>query len=78
MAMVVNKKALFEMLMDHVPRFEAYWSQFFDELDWFVLLTSRIDANISRYGDFCANDCYNDNTTDYLNYTPCAVARDKK
>ena len=34
------------------------------------MLTSRLDAYISRYGDFCANDNDNDNddTTDY--FTP--------
>ena len=36
------------------------------------MLTSHLDAYISRYGDFCAHD--NDNiTTDY--FTPCACAR---
>ena len=44
-----------------------------------IMLTSRLDAYISRYGDFCAhNDNDNDNdsdndTTDY--FTPCACAR---
>ena len=33
---------------------------------------SRLDAYISRNGDFCAND----DTTDY--FTPCACARGKK
>ena len=53
------------------------------------MLTSRLDAYISRYGDFCANDNNDDNnddttdacvrgnndddTTDY--FTPCACAR---
>ena len=39
------------------------------------MLTSRLDAYISRYGDFCTNDNDNDNnddTTDY--FTPCACA----
>ena len=36
------------------------------------MLTSRLDAYISRYGDFCAHDDNND-TTDY--FTPCACAR---
>ena len=41
------------------------------------MITSCLDAYISRYGDFCAND-NNDNddnndTTDY--FTPCACAR---
>ena len=44
---------------------------FFAEFDWFVVLMSRLDAYISRYGDFCAND--DDDTTDY--FTPCACAR---
>ena len=33
---------------------------------------SRLDAYISRYGYFCANDD-DDDTTDY--FTPCACAR---
>ena len=42
------------------------------------MLTSRLGAYISRYGDFCANDNNNDDddnddTTDY--FTPCACAR---
>ena len=41
------------------------------------MLTSRLDAYISRYGDFCANDDDDDDddddTTDY--FTPCACAR---
>ncbi len=39
-----NKKALFVTLVDHVPRFEAYWSQFFAKFDWLVVFTSRLDA----------------------------------
>ena len=58
-------------LVDRIPRFDAHWSHFFAEFDWFVVLTSRLDAYISRYGDFCAND--DDDTTDY--FTPCACAR---
>ena len=70
---VANKKALFVTLVDRIPRFDAYWSQFFAEFDWFVVITSRLDAYISRYGDFCANDNDNndnddDDTTDY--FTP--------
>ena len=81
-ATVANKKALFVTLVDRIPRFDAHWSQFFAELDWFVVITSRLDAYISRYGDFCANDNDNndnnndnDDTTDY--FTPCACARGK-
>ena len=39
------------------------------------MLTSRLYAYISRYGDFCANDNNNndDDSTDY--FTPCACAR---
>ena len=75
---MANKKALFVTLVDRIPRFDAYWSQFFAEFDWFVMITSRLDAYISRYGDFCANDNNdddnnNDDTTDY--FTPCACAR---
>ena len=41
------------------------------------MLTSRLDAYISRYGDFRANDNDNDdNKTDY--FTPCACARGNK
>ena len=41
------------------------------------MITSRLDAYISKYGDFCANNDNNDNddTTDY--FTPCACARGK-
>ena len=74
-AMVANRKALFMTLVDHVPRFEAHYRQFFAEFNWFVVLTSCIDAYISRYGNFCANN-NNDNTTDY--FTPCACAWGKK
>ena len=58
-ATVANKKPLFVTLVDRIPQFDAHWSQFFAEFDWFVMITSRLDAYISRYGDFCAND--NDN-----------------
>ena len=70
-ATMANKKALFMTLVDCIPQFDAHWSHFFAEFDWFVVLTSRLDAYISRYGDFCANDNDNDNdndTTDY--FTP--------
>jgi hypothetical protein len=29
-----NKKALFVTLVDSIPQFEAYWSQFFARFDW--------------------------------------------
>ena len=66
------------MLMDRIPRFDAHWSHFFAEFYWFVVLTSRLDTYISRYGDFCANNNDNNNnndddTTDY--FTPCACAQ---
>ena len=67
-ATVANKKALFVMLVDRIPRFDAHWSQFFAEFDWFVVITNRLDAYISRYGDFCANDNNDNDTTDY--FTP--------
>ena len=70
MATVANKKALFVMLVDRILLFDAYWSHFFAEFDWFFMFMSRLDAYISRNGDFCAND---DDTTDY--FTPCACAR---
>ena len=69
---MANKKALFVTLVDRIPQFDAHWSQFFAEFDWFVVITSRLDAFISRYDDFCANDNNNNNndnnTTDY--FTP--------
>ena len=37
------------------------------------MLTSHLDVDISRYGDFCAHDDNNNDTTDY--FTPCACAR---
>ena len=41
------------------------------------MLTSRLDAYISKYSDFCAHDDNDNNddndTTDY--FTPCACAR---
>ena len=46
-------KALFVMLMNHIPWFDAHWSQFFAK---FVVLTGHLDTYISRYGDFYAND----------------------
>ena len=66
-AMVANKKALFVTLVYRIPRFDAHWSQFFAEFDWFIVITSRLDAYISRYGDFCAND-NNDNDDDMTDY----------
>ena len=36
------------------------------------MLMSRLDAYISRYGDFCAHDDNDNDTTDY--FTPCACA----
>ena len=66
-ATVANKQALFVTLVDRIPRLDVHWSHFFAEFDWFVVLTSRLDAHISRYGDFCANDD-DDDTTDY--FTP--------
>ena len=63
-ATVANKKALFVRLVDRIPWFDAHWSQFFAEFDWFVVLTSRLDTYIS------AND-NNDDTTDC--FTPCCA-----
>ena len=79
MATVANKKALFVTLVDRIPRFDAHWSHFFAKFDWFIVLTSRLDAYISRYGGFCANndndnnDNDDDDTTDY--FTPCTYAQ---
>jgi hypothetical protein len=74
MATVANKKALFVMLVDWIPRFD----QFFAKFDWFVVLMSRLLGDymhISRYGDFCVHDVDND-ATDYS--TTCACARGEK
>ena len=51
--------------VDRIHRFDAHWSRFFTEFDWLFVLTSCLDAYISRYGDFCA---HNNDTTDY--FTP--------
>ena len=40
---------------------------FFTEFDWFVVITSPLDACISRYGNFCAND-NDDNNNDITDY----------
>ena len=64
-ATLANKKALFVTPMDRVHRFDAHWSQFFAEFDWFVVLASRLDVYISRYGDFCAHADNDNDTTDY-------------
>ena len=51
----------------------------FAKFDWFVTLTSHLNAYISRYGNFCANDYNNDNNQDdnTTNYFNCPCARDK-
>ena len=56
------------------PSISRTLKPFFTKFDWFVVFTSRLDAYILRYGNFCANDKDND-TTDY--FTPCACARGK-
>ena len=61
---LAKKKALFEIPVDHVHRFDAQWSLFFTEFDWCIVFTSRLEAYISRYGDFFAHDNDND-MTDY-------------
>ena len=66
MAMVANKKALFVILVDRAPQFEAHWSQFFAEFDWFIMLTSHLDAYISKYGNFYTHNNNDNNTTDYI------------
>ena len=66
-ATVANKKALFVTFVDRIPWFDAHWSQFFAKVDWFIVLKSRLDAYISGYGNFCADDNNND-ATDY--FTP--------
>ena len=65
-----EQKAQFVTLVDRIPQFEAHWSQFFAKFDWFVVIMSHLDAYISRYGDFCAND-NDDDTTDY--FTPLCM-----
>ena len=42
---------------------------------WLIryMLTSRLDAYISRYGDICAHDNNDNDTTDY--FTPCTCAQ---
>ena len=74
MAKIVNLRKIAEMLLSCTmisAWFKAHWSQFFAKFDWFVELTSHIDTNISRYGNFCANNDDDDDdgdTTDY--FTP--------
>jgi hypothetical protein len=63
------QKALFVTLMDRVSWFQAHWSQFFAEFDWFIVLTSCSDAYTSKSADFCAN---NDATECF---TPSACAQ---
>ena len=71
---LAKKKALFEIPVDHVHRFDAQWSLFFTEFDWCIVFTSPLEAYISRYGDFFAHDNDND-MTDY--FTPCTCTRGK-
>jgi hypothetical protein len=52
-----NKEALFVTLMNRVPRFEVHWSQLF--------------CQISKSGDFYAND----DMTDYFTACACACTR---
>ena len=40
------------------------------------MLTSRLDTYNSRYGDFCANDDNDDETTDH--FTPCTCPQGNK
>ena len=67
---VANKKALFVMLVNHVPRCDAHWNQFFHQIGLICCAYESIDAYsyISRYGDFWFHD--DDDTTDY--FTPWA------
>ena len=46
---------------------------FLPNSDWFIVLKSHLDAYISRYGNFCANN--EDDTTNY--FTPCACVQGK-
>ena len=73
---MASKKALFVTLVDRISRFDAHESHFFAEFDGVIVLMSRLDAYISRYGDFCANDNdnddNNDNTTNYFSSYACA------
>ena len=70
MATMANKKAPFLTIVDHIPWFDGHWSQFFADFDWLAVLISPLDAYISRYGDFCAND---DDKTDC--FTSCTYAQ---
>ena len=60
-----------ELCRAHTPRRCKCRERFFD---WFVVITSRLDAYISRYGDFCAND-NNDAPTTQPITLPLAHAR---
>ena len=65
------------MLEDRIPRFGAHRRHFFAKFDWFVVLMSRLDTYISRYGDFWTNNDNNDNKRRHnrIYFTPCACAR---
>ena len=53
---MVNINARFAMLVGCAKGFKAYLSQFFAGFDRFVVLTSGLDAYISRSEDFCGDD----------------------
>ena len=48
---MANKKGSICDVHWPVPWFEAHWSQFFAEFDWFIVFMNHLDAYISRYGD---------------------------
>ena len=39
-----QQNAVFATFMDLIKRFEAQWSQFFDNIDGYAVLTSRSDS----------------------------------
>ena len=56
---MVNINTRFVGLMSHAIPFEANTSKFFAAFDGLVVLTSCSDAEMSRSGDFCADDKQN-------------------
>ena len=85
-ATVANKNALFVTLVDRIPRFDAHWSQFFAEFDWFVVITSRLDAYmiliiymiLSRDMAIFVLTTTTTTTTRPITLPPCACARGNK
>ena len=78
MANVANKKA---PVCDAHGSYPSIWytqKPVFAKFDWFVVLTSCLNAYISKYGDFCANDNDDDDNNNTTNYfTPCTCVQGK-